>query len=217
MNDQQLDNLMRQIANDAALDEASVDEIANSPSLWWSVRREIRKAPKVAPWPPSILKRFLIVGLPAAAAILIGLGLYLNNAPNKTGDTADVKMPAASNDIGLKTAATETRTQTAITAITPSPRVARPIKALVNPQTITPTRAALAKTAKPSAEIKSDFIALAYARDPESGQLVRVKVPSSMMVTLGLVSHVEKPSDLVDAEVIVGDDGLTRAIRFIRQ
>jgi hypothetical protein len=64
-------------------------------------------------------------------------------------------------------------------------------------------------------EIKSDFIALSYARDAESGQIVRVKVPSSMMVTLGLVATVEKPSALVDAEVIVGDDGLTRAIRFI--
>jgi hypothetical protein len=38
-----------------------------------------------------------------------------------------------------------------------------------------------------------------------------------MMVTLGVVPTVDKPSELVDAEVLVGDDGLTRAIRFIRQ
>jgi hypothetical protein len=37
-----------------------------------------------------------------------------------------------------------------------------------------------------------------------------------MMVSLGLVESVKKPNDLVDAEVLVGDDGLTRAIRFIR-
>jgi hypothetical protein len=37
------------------------------------------------------------------------------------------------------------------------------------------------------------------------------------MVQLGLVSTVAKPSELVDAEVLVGDDGLTHAIRFIRQ
>ena len=36
------------------------------------------------------------------------------------------------------------------------------------------------------------------------------------MVSLGLVANVKQPSDLVDAEVLVGDDGLTRAIRFIR-
>jgi len=28
-----------------------------------------------------------------------------------------------------------------------------------------------------------------------------------MMVTLGLVASVEKPSNLVDAEILVGDDG----------
>ena len=70
--------------------------------------------------------------------------------------------------------------------------------------------------AQKSTEIKTDFIALSYARNPDSGQIVRVRVPSSMLVTLGLVASVAKPSNLVDAEVLVGDDGLTRAIRFIR-
>jgi hypothetical protein len=65
-------------------------------------------------------------------------------------------------------------------------------------------------------EVKTDFIALSYARDPDSGQIVRVRVPSSMMVSLGLVTSVKQPAELVDAEVLVGDDGLTRAIRFIR-
>ena len=71
-------------------------------------------------------------------------------------------------------------------------------------------------TASKRTEIKTDFIALTYARDPDSGQIVRVRVPSSMMVTLGVVATVKKPTDMVDAEVLVGDDGLTRAIRFIR-
>jgi len=45
---------------------------------------------------------------------------------------------------------------------------------------------------------------------------VRVKVPSSMMVSLGVATTVEKESELVSAEVVIGDDGLARAIRFIR-
>src|SRR5204863_5629257 len=65
-------------------------------------------------------------------------------------------------------------------------------------------------------EIKTDFIALTYARDSDSRQIVRVRVPSSMMVTLGIVATVKNSRDMVDAEVLVGDDGLTRAIRFIR-
>ncbi|MBK9768379.1 MAG: hypothetical protein IPP63_15940 [Chloracidobacterium sp.] len=46
--------------------------------------------------------------------------------------------------------------------------------------------------------------------------MVRVRVPSEMMVTLGLVNSVEKPTSMVDAEVVIGDDGQTHAIRFIR-
>ena len=58
------------------------------------------------------------------------------------------------------------------------------------------------KVAVEKADIKSEFIALTYARNPESGQLVRVRVPSEMMVTLGLVNSVEKPTSMVDAEVV---------------
>ncbi len=90
----------------------------------------------------------------------------------------------------------------------------RPIaKSVVRPEL---KRSIVAKIVK-APVVKSEFIALSYAGSAESGQVVRVKVPSSMMVSLGLVSSVNKTTDLVDAEVIVGDDGLTRAIRFIRQ
>ena len=65
-------------------------------------------------------------------------------------------------------------------------------------------------------ETKTDFIALSYAANTESGQIVRVKVPSAMMVSLGVKANVENGSELVNAEVIIGDDGLARAIRFIR-
>jgi hypothetical protein len=217
MNDQQLDKVMRQLAADTSLDESATNEIANSPSLWWRVQREINNAPQVAPWPPNILKRFLIVAMPLAAAIVLGLGLYLNNAPTKDADTAVVAPPFAEPGIGPTTAATGASVLPNPPAGPSTPHLATPLRASVKTRTVAMSRATVAKTARPATEIKSEFIALAYARDPESGQLIRVKVPSSMMVTLGLVSHVEKPSDLVDAEVIVGDDGLTRAIRFIRQ
>ena len=65
-------------------------------------------------------------------------------------------------------------------------------------------------------ETKSDFIALSYAANSESGQIVRVKVPRSMMVSLGVTTNVEKISELVTAEVIVGEDGSARAIRFVQ-
>jgi hypothetical protein len=94
----------------------------------------------------------------------------------------------------------------------------KPVHAMQRTHTISLPRTLVAKSSSSTAtEIKSEFIALAYARSPESGQLIRVKVPSSMMVSLGVVPTVNDPSKLIDAEVLVGDDGLTHAIRFIRQ
>jgi len=77
-------------------------------------------------------------------------------------------------------------------------------------------RTLVAAKIKTREEVKTDFISLTYAQQPSSGQVLRVKVPSAMMVELGVVPTVEKPTSLVDAEVLVGDDGMTHAIRFIR-
>jgi hypothetical protein len=66
-------------------------------------------------------------------------------------------------------------------------------------------------------KIKTDFIALSYSSAAESGQILNVKVPRSMMVALGVTSNVENISELVNAEVVMGDDGLARAIRFVQE
>ena len=227
MKDQELEKLMRQIASDAALDDAAGDDIADSPSLWWSVQREIRKAePAKAPWPPNFLRRLMVIAVPVAAALLIGLGLYFNSLRTSSRDTAAIQVPPSqqapsANDqptgsLGPETARdpvpapimSKPTTRARSTAI----RAVHAVHSSPAPKTLT-----AASTNKATTEIKSDFIALAYARSPESGQLVRVKVPSSMMVQLGVVPTVSDPSKLIDAEVLVGDDGLTHAIRFIRQ
>lgn len=229
MKDQELDILMRQITSDAALDETAADEIADSSALWWSVQREIRNAgPAKAPWPPKLLQKLFVIGLPVAAVLLIGIGIYLSSVRTGSPDTAkgpDTEVPHTASTLTPAPVATNPSpsdvTQPSVSEVTvkqgdhPTPKAVHAVHrthAVKLPKTLTANN-----SIKAAAEIKSDFIALAYARSPESGQLVRVKVPSSMMVQLGLVSSVDKPSQLVDAEVLVGDDGLTHAIRFIRQ
>ncbi len=222
MNDQELDKLIRQVANDAALDDAAIDEIADSPALWWSVQRDVRKAaPAKAPWPPNLFRRLLIMGIPVAAAIIISGGLYVNSLRTASDERARGETPATVQP-GDNTTATQPPISDApsitapIAAATKDPsRPPRAVRAIGKPRRVTLPQTSTARV--PSTAIKSDFVALAYAQDPQSGQLVRVKVPRSMMVSLGVVPTVSDPSKLIDAEVIVGDDGLTHAIRFIRQ
>ncbi len=207
--------------SDALLDDAAVNEIADSPTMWWAVQRQIaeQKATAVSPWPPvNIIRRLLMIGVPAtvAAALLISLFVFRSSSvPNdvaavptnvetslpQTNIQNDEVSPTVDADVKQPE---QKRPQTIAASLKTSPKQIK--KQIISTQAV----------AKEKTEIKTEFIALSYARSPDSGQIVRVKVPSSMMVTLGLVASVEKPSNLVDAEVVVGDDGLTRAIRFIR-
>jgi hypothetical protein len=50
----------------------------------------------------------------------------------------------------------------------------------------------------------------------ESLRLVRIELPKSAMAELGLTIDPETAGRLVTADVILGDDGLARAIRFVR-
>jgi hypothetical protein len=69
-----------------------------------------------------------------------------------------------------------------------------------------------------SAEGGDGFIALPNARglDPnEEVNMVRVEVPRSAMLEVGLAVSADRVSELVEADVVLGPDGLARAIRFV--
>jgi hypothetical protein len=217
--DKKLELLLKRMVESAAADESTIDEVANSPALWRGVRRgvgELQSQPRNV----SKIWRWLLIGTPAFAAVALLFGLFISRQPTSpTLITEQANFPASESPAALSQP-----TNTVLEP--PSPTIAKvriadrpvrsasPSRAKYSPGKKTPRPDPVITAAKD--EIRSEFITLSYARDPESGQIVRVKVPRSMMVTVGLVASVEKPSSLVDAEVLVGDDGLTRAIRFIR-
>ena len=71
----------------------------------------------------------------------------------------------------------------------------------------------------PRAEVVTDFIPVA-GTDPaepvDSPILVRVKLPRAALVRFGLPMNQERSSEFVKADVVLGHDGLARAIRFVQ-
>lgn len=69
------------------------------------------------------------------------------------------------------------------------------------------------------AEIATDFIPL-MNRDSlgqlDSGQVMRVELPRSALMSFGLPMNMERANERIKADVVVGSDGLARAIRFVR-
>ena len=60
----------------------------------------------------------------------------------------------------------------------------------------------------------ADFLPLAYAHVPASnGQIVQIVVPAAAMASFGLDPS-SVGTDAVTADVLVGEDGLARAVRF---
>jgi len=65
----------------------------------------------------------------------------------------------------------------------------------------------------------SDFIPLTHlssATAIESGQVIRVKIPLSAFLAFGLPVSPEQADQIVNAEVVIGDDGVKRAVRLVR-
>jgi hypothetical protein len=93
------------------------------------------------------------------------------------------------------------------------PRVAR-AKPSVRGQ-----RKAVGATDRARLELATEFFAVPYApalTHVDRGQLVRVKVPAVSMRSFGLPVSEERISDRVSADVLMGEDGIVRAIRFVR-
>ena len=80
-----------------------------------------------------------------------------------------------------------------------------------------PVLAAASETVRaPRREIVTQFFALTDSTLPlERGQLLRVRVPVSVMYSVGLPVNPDRWSERVDADVVVGEEGMARAIRFV--
>jgi hypothetical protein len=83
---------------------------------------------------------------------------------------------------------------------------------------------ALSKTAPPKTvhrrppptEVVTEFYPLMEDAPPfERGELLRVSLPAAAMRGVGLPVDEDRLADMVQADVLVGQEGLARAIRFV--
>ncbi|MDT4896455.1 MAG: hypothetical protein QOH25_1532 [Acidobacteriota bacterium] len=77
----------------------------------------------------------------------------------------------------------------------------------------------LTPTTSANEEITTDFLPLSYSSSlsqMDGGQVVRVELPRSALQSFGLPVNAENASERVKADVLLGHDGVARAIRFVR-
>jgi hypothetical protein len=106
------------------------------------------------------------------------------------------------------------------------PPAPAPVREVVRQAVVVPLEAAPAAAAKTARrvrksatrpqEVVTDFFPLMDPAPPfERGQLLRVRLPASAMQMVGLPVREDRLADPVQADVLVGEEGLPRAIRFV--
>jgi hypothetical protein len=182
-------------------------------------------APAVAVPSRAALRRWIYVGAGVAAAVATIMLLSLSvSRTRETQQTA----PQASENPGLSSqpapdqpavqppASDKIQRKKPVTNLVPQPQQA-------NGRTNAPSdkgkRGANDRDQPTETEIATDFFPLMNRESLpqlDGGQVVRVELPRSALMSFGLPMNMDRANERIKADVVVGNDGLARAIRFVR-
>src|SRR5262245_8380612 len=211
---------------------ADLDEAKSAPAATESVLlgafREQKSMPVMLPRARSL--RHPVWGWAVAAAILIFLGLIAYRAvqrePRKPdnqdfGITTATPSPSSQDEPKLQPKGPEMQPATDQKVVQRNPaRESRRHHRKIAPS-VTDRFIIIDEITAYSREVEdaTDFLPIGYNDDQtpmESGQLIRVQMPRPALVRFGLPVNVEGVDVPVKADLLVGEDGIARAIRFVR-
>jgi len=183
---------------------SSVEEIEAPARLEAALRTAFRERTAALRRPGKVwLPRQPRWALVAAAALLLAVGgvvlLERASSPGGAGKTAVAGV--------VRSASSEPQ---AVASALPAGPVIPP--APPRKRRVTPLSA-------PDRELATDFIPLLYESNlsaEESAHVVRISVPRTTLASLGLPVNEDRAAEPVKADVMLGEDGVARAIRLIR-
>jgi hypothetical protein len=184
-------------------------------------RHSTRLAPSVNQSPARGRARWAIA---AAAMILILLALaalrFDRSSTTRVQEAREIKpeqaSPAPREDVIVPAQPDRKRQKQQAIAYRPRPAQAQRRNA-VNKAGKDGSRV---ETSSPAvSEIATDFMPIVQGDNlssMESGQIVRVELPRSALMSFGLPMNMELADERIKADVVLGNDGVARAIRFVR-
>jgi hypothetical protein len=185
----------------------------------------------VVEFPPSRRTGYWAVAIAAAAVIGFALvvplrGWFVRPANDSSHQASAPAVPAKSptenagviqpdktpqRSPGTNLSANNKSHETVVKS--PSPRAPAQIHRRTEPKPANAGQVAAIK------EIKSSFIPLTYlnnATADDGGVLIRVEVSRDKLAALGLPLNLERSGEMIKADILMGDDGVARAIRLVQ-
>lgn len=227
---QQFKELERDLLKAGKLPAEQIEEIIAEPKLFNLVRAEIahekaRRANKKSFSPFFFFGKWQTVGVAFAAFFILLIGL-LAFAPRKsvpTDEKARQELPPIKKEQPKVERVIEPE-KALIEDDAPVKSAPRIRRQFIAAQTLSKKAEKIAGNAKrePRARIKpesdGEFLPLTYAGNlPDDEQrIVRVELPPSRLLSLGIPVHMENESEKIKTDLLVGSDGVARAIRLVK-
>jgi hypothetical protein len=230
LSEKEFDQFCRELVNAAQAREEEIHAAANAPFLYQRLRAQIaaEQKPIAAVVPPrssalsvvaalGVLNRLGQGGRWAFVAAALALVVWFGwQGPRPVPQVAQQPAPSASPQ-QVAQATTETAPALPVEKPLPTTRKTTVAKTTANKSLRIVERVA-EEIATEDAEIATDFMPLTYTtqRDEQNAQIVRMEMPRSVLATMGVpVANVT--GDRIKADVMLRDDGVALAIRFIQE
>jgi hypothetical protein len=209
-----LDEIGKALVRSGATSSRDIERIVASPALFDSIRQRIA----LEPAKPITKRSFLRPSVAAFASVALIAATALAFVVFKSRSSEVVITPAPNIPT---TAETKRFTEPDRIVDTDFRQADGPVKAQrISTQSNIRAYSRPKQPAAQQVRYEGDFYALSYAGDPNEtergGRIVRVDLPRSTLFAMGVDIPLENEADTVKADLLVGTDGVTRAIRVVK-
>ena len=219
LKDKELDRIAALVVRSASVRENEIETLVRNPELFDQVRARINAGPE------RKSAAFVVLGFIRRNAAAVSGVLLISIAAISFGLFRTTKTPAtvptqvaSGNTEQTKPAYNKFSEPDSLVEARQIPEVERP-----RPQKIsmdrTPSPRVVPQRVSTSANHRVDFYAVSYAGDPNEtergSRIIRVEMSRSALFAMGVDIPLENDAEVVKADLLVGTDGVTRAIRVV--
>jgi len=220
--DQDLDAIGKALIAKASIRESELERIVEKDDLFAGVMR------RVADTQPRMVRKFSwrmamaygSVSLVVAVVAAITAATFMR-LPEVPQSVAAIQVPASQPEMAVPRPTSPPQDLTEVSTKTTAGRAGEPRMMMADTR-VTPVTARRVMPQQPTVQTAStddrDFYPVSYTGGDSlaGGRVVRVDLPRAQAFAMGLHVPLENDSDTVRADMVLGADGVPRAVRLVR-
>ena len=217
LENKKLDEIGKVLVRNGSLRPSEVEKIVVNPVLFDSVKARIASSEEAARSRNGLLlfvRRHTAVFASAVvtvAAVAFTVSIFRQEAPQLTARVPST--PQISQEFRRSD-----KPDGIATSVPPAVEQIRPVRTSVGPSSTRVNRPK--RQTFDNDHNEGEFYAISYAGDPNEtdrgARIIRVDMPRSALFAMGVDIPLENEAELIKTDLLVGTDGVTRAIRVVK-